>query len=247
MRKATVGARSRESGSRMLVGLVVLLAAACACKKGGGSAAESGTPSAPQQPATADTGTTPTAPPATDAVAPEVGSAHVEPPPPAADTSAADAAGPQPPFRVAMTAPLSVAILAPDHAAALVGLGLGPQGEDVEGFWEPTAEDVEKFFEKLPERLEAGSDRRGAEVAARLREPPAATDAPSERYRAQIVGLRVGGKRYLYANFFCEGDGSGETWRESLVLVRDGGSCYFQVWFDVETGEYPRLAINGEG
>jgi hypothetical protein len=142
---------------------------------------------------------------------------------------------------------LSVAILAPDRAAALVGLGLGPQGEDVEGVWEPTAEDVEKFFDKLPERLEAGSDRRGAEVAARLREPPAAADVPAERYRAQLVGLKVGGKRYLFANFFCEGDGSGETWRESLVLVRDGGSCYFQVWFDVETGEYPRLAINGEG
>jgi hypothetical protein len=250
MRGSTCSVRKSGSLIPLLVCAVALVAAACACgKKSTSPAAESGTPSAPQQPAPADMSTAPTAPPATgaDASAPDVGNAQVEPPPPAADTGASDAVGPQPPFRVAMTAPLSVAILAPDRAAELVGRGLGPQGEDVEGFWEPTAEDVERFFEKLPGRLEADPDRRGAEVAARLREPPAAADAVWERYRAQLAGLKVGGKRYLFANFFCEGGASDEQWRESLVMVRDGGTCYFQVWFDVETGEYTHLSINGEG
>jgi len=224
----------RESGPLipLLACAVALLAAACACKKSTGSAADAGAPTAPQPPATADVSTVPT----------DVGSTQVEPPPPAAD-----GAGPQPPFRVAMAAPVSVVILAPDRAAAMVGLAFGPQGENIDGSWEPTAEDVERFFEKLPERLEADADRRGAEVAGRLRQSPAATDAPAERYRAQIVGLQVGGKRYLYGNFFCEADVPAETLQGDLVLVRDGGTCYFQVWFDMETGEYPHLSINGEG
>ncbi len=247
MRKTAGGAGRRGRSLRVLVGVAAVLAALCACKKGGGEPAGPGPAGETRSSATADASEAGAVPPSAKPTEPDVASARVEPPAGAA-APAADAGGAQPPSRLAMTASVSVAILAPDRAAAMVGRGLGPQGETVDGSWTPAAEDVERFLDKLPERLEAGADRRGVEVAARLRERPAGADVPPGRYRAQIVGLTVGGKRFLFANFFCEGGAGGsENWEEDLVMVRDGGTCYFQAWFDVETGEYPRLTINGEG
>jgi hypothetical protein len=48
----------------------------------------------------------------------------------------------------------------------------------------------------------------------------------------------------IFANFFCETHG--EDWRETAVVVLDGGDCYFQVIYNADANVYSSLWINGE-
>ena len=38
----------------------------------------------------------------------------------------------------------------------------------------------------------------------------------------------------------------GLHWRKEWVLVMDGGDCFFQLQFDVESGTFTALMVNGE-
>jgi hypothetical protein len=133
------------------------------------------------------------------------------------------------------------------RATAPSWLPFGPGGQRSERTWSPSEEILERMLAGLPERLEADRDGRGKEIAVRLRAQAGgeAPDASWDVYAGQIVGLEFDGRGLVYGNFFCaperhEGVGA------ELVMVLDGGSCYFQVWFDPESGDYPRVTINGE-
>jgi len=152
-------------------------------------------------------------------------------------------------FRLSTVAGFAVGVLRADRPDEFAGRQLGPAGEVVDGIWEPSLEELRRFLGALPAALEtAGRDPRGAGVAARLRAEAAggAPDARGEAYRVQVVGLLVAGRKFVFANFFCEGGGLGERWEDTLVQVLDGGDCYLEAWFDVASGEFPRWFINGE-
>lgn len=63
-------------------------------------------------------------------------------------------------------------------------------------------------------------------------------------YKRQYLGVEENGQKLIYANFFC--DALGIDWQKEPVIIADGGSCYFQVRFNPETGEFTDLQFNGE-
>jgi hypothetical protein len=65
-----------------------------------------------------------------------------------------------------------------------------------------------------------------------------------DEYQRQYIGLERNGKQIIYGNYFC--DNMGKNWRSEIVFVLDGGDCYFQVEYDVESGTFTKLLVNGE-
>ncbi len=63
-------------------------------------------------------------------------------------------------------------------------------------------------------------------------------------YERQYAGFMVDDKPIIYGNFFCNGENF--EWRQDWVAVMDGGDCYFQVKYDVESDTLVNLSVNGE-
>ena len=66
-------------------------------------------------------------------------------------------------------------------------------------------------------------------------------------YKRQYFGLTHGGKKWILVNSFCEAFWKrNDYWRDSIVDVFDGGSCFFMVLYDPSSSQFDRLMINGE-
>ncbi len=63
-------------------------------------------------------------------------------------------------------------------------------------------------------------------------------------YKRQYVGILINGQQVIFVNFFCNAHGL--DWSREFVFVTDGGSCYFEVKYNLETGEFSDLSIHGE-
>ena len=102
------------------------------------------------------------------------------------------------------------------------------------GFWTPSVDDVLKLEEGIAEYLSHNPTQfyDQAPVWERL-----------DEYQRQYIGLERDGGKIIYGNFFC--DNLGKDWRQELVAVLDGGECYFQVEYDVGSGMFIKLWVNG--
>jgi hypothetical protein len=107
------------------------------------------------------------------------------------------------------------------------------------GGWAPDEAMVLEAEKALPAYLRAanggpGSSRKEAqEILSRY-----------TAYRRQYSGLTIDGRRVLVVNAFCAWTGD---WRRHPVMVLDGGSCFFQAWFDPKTRKFTLLSVNGVG
>ena len=85
-------------------------------------------------------------------------------------------------------------------------------------------------------------------VLAELRAHPPREDAAladkAPGYYRQAIGYRSGGHRHLFVNYVCAVEGD---WRTQLLVVKDGGSCYFQADIDLDAGAVAHLTVNGQG
>jgi hypothetical protein len=106
---------------------------------------------------------------------------------------------------------------------------------DSDGFWTPSVDDILNLEEKIVEYLSQNSSYfyRQPPVWERLHE-----------YQRQYIGLERGGRKIIYGNYFC--NSGGVDWRQKLVIMIDGGECFFQVEYDVESGFFIKLLVNGE-
>lgn len=68
-------------------------------------------------------------------------------------------------------------------------------------------------------------------------------DSP-DRYFRQYVGVVQNGKKLIYVNAFSD-ELPVTTWRETLVVIMDGGTCCWQALFDPASGKFTSLRING--
>lgn len=102
----------------------------------------------------------------------------------------------------------------------------------IEDCWTPSRDDVAKFEDALEPFLKKESGKWRSD----LWQHP-------EKYRRQYFGFVRGGQRKLYANFFC--DSFGVDWKKQMVLVFDGGDCFFQVTYDLSTSTFSDLGLNG--
>ncbi len=105
--------------------------------------------------------------------------------------------------------------------------------ETIDGYWTPSRDDVLAFEQRLGHYLQQ---------AAPQTYPGPLRDLST--YRRQYVGILVEGQRVVFANFFCNADDT--DWKREIVAVLDGGSCYFEVKYNVHMGTFYDLSIHGE-
>jgi len=100
-------------------------------------------------------------------------------------------------------------------------------------FWTPTRDDVLTLNASAQDFLRTGP---AADFHTDLWER-------YDDYWRQYVGFFRDGQRLIYANYFCRAE---EGWLDMLVDVMDGGDCYFQLTYDVDSGEFVSWYVNGE-
>lgn len=101
-------------------------------------------------------------------------------------------------------------------------------------YWTPSENDVEALENGLVPYLQSNPEsfNGGTPVWEQL-----------EEYNRQYIGMILDGKKIVYANYFCD---SVETdWRKDFVFVMDGGDCFFQFKYDVDSAEFFDLQVNG--
>ena len=100
------------------------------------------------------------------------------------------------------------------------------------------------YYEPSPISTEAFK----AALVDHLRANPDVTLMPLSEYRFQFVGLTIEGKQILFANAFCKSHWQRYSyWRTNLVLVDDGGNCYFKAVYDPGIKSIMKLMVNGKG
>lgn len=68
---------------------------------------------------------------------------------------------------------------------------------------------------------------------------------PLEEYKVQFLGfISEKQERIVWANFFC--DEFGGNWKKDLILVKDGGNCFFNLKVNSDTKEVLDFYVNGE-
>jgi hypothetical protein len=67
-----------------------------------------------------------------------------------------------------------------------------------------------------------------------------------KKYKRQYIPfINSKGEKKVHVNCFCISDWNLNGWKKSLVLVDDGGSCFFNVTINLTTNKYEELYING--
>jgi hypothetical protein len=112
--------------------------------------------------------------------------------------------------------------------------GFGSWLVEGDGFWTPSEEDILTLEKALPEFLSQNP-------TGFFSQPPAWERL--EEYQRQYVGFMRDGSRLIYGNYFCKNFGI--DWRQNIVMVDDGGDCYFQVEYDLDQGIFIMLMVNG--
>ena len=104
-----------------------------------------------------------------------------------------------------------------------------------DGYWTPSKDDILKLEGGIAGYLSQNSN-------LFYRQPPAWERL--DEYQRQYIGLERGGRKIIYGNYFCNSEGI--NWRQELVIVEDGGECFFHVEYDVESELFIKLMVNGE-
>jgi len=66
------------------------------------------------------------------------------------------------------------------------------------------------------------------------------------RYFLQYLAIVQSGNKQIFVNASCAmGDVTSDRRRNHLEVVMDGGTCYWQAWYDPATQKFSNLMING--
>lgn len=106
-------------------------------------------------------------------------------------------------------------------------------GARPEKVWEPERADVLEMESRLADYLRKTRDGRSPDLWKKL-----------TKYKRQYMGVIENGRKVIYTNFFCVVPKV--DWKYFPVVVEDGGDCYFQIKYEVETKKFRDLQINGE-
>lgn len=111
---------------------------------------------------------------------------------------------------------------------------LGPLlGNDITEFWLPTEQDVANLEAGLPGYLQANEQQ--------FENLPVLWERLN-KYKRQYVGYVEEGRQVIYVNFFYNPPDN--NWKKEFIMVMDGGDSYFNLRFQVETGQFYGLQVN---
>jgi hypothetical protein len=100
--------------------------------------------------------------------------------------------------------------------------------------WEPTLGDINDVEADL------------AQITALSNSDPDVNrhiENPQEYYR-QYLALQIDGRRKFLLNATCSIDHD-PNWRKHLVVVMDGGKCFWHAMYDASTRTFSELSVNG--
>jgi hypothetical protein len=101
-------------------------------------------------------------------------------------------------------------------------------------YFKAPGDDVRRAEAALPNFFESLSARGPSFITKKL-----------DTYHRQYTGFATqDGAKKIHMNFFCGAPPA--TWKKELVRVRGGGSCYFNLDFDLASGNFENLVINGD-
>jgi hypothetical protein len=107
------------------------------------------------------------------------------------------------------------------------------QGVLVSDAWKPSREDAAKLEAGLVDYIRRNPPERSPRLWRKLK-----------LYRRQYIGITRDGRRFIRCIAFC--DAAGLNWKRQIVVVFDGGDCYFEIDYDVDSGTYSNLYVHGE-
>jgi hypothetical protein len=107
------------------------------------------------------------------------------------------------------------------------------RAESIGGYWQPTAAEISTIELQLPDIAELRSE--GVLVGMQIANPG--------KDNRQYFAIMINGRKTIYINAFCSPPMS--TWRSRLEVVMDGGTCVWQVLYDVESQSFSHLMTNG--
>ena len=119
--------------------------------------------------------------------------------------------------------------------AQRLGDWLAINGQTAE-YWTPSEDDVLALENGLGSYLEQTNSER-------FNQQPFPIWERLDEYNRQYIGILLDGKKVIYANYFC--DSIQTDWRKDFVFVMDGGDCFFQFKYDVDSAEFFDLQVNG--
>ena len=100
-------------------------------------------------------------------------------------------------------------------------------------YWIPTEKDIQTLENILVDFLKQNPARNGKTVDL-------------NNYGRQYIGCTRNYRKVIYLNAFCHLERERERWKNQLIIVQDGGACYFQVYFIPDTSQFVDLSYNGE-
>ncbi len=103
-------------------------------------------------------------------------------------------------------------------------------------YWTPGAAEIQALETALPAFLaKSWPENRGPLIDL-------------AKYRRQYFGLSHDGHRVIFVNAFC-GPFAEATpdWGDRIVVVFDGGGCFFQVYYEPSKKQFHDLRVNGVG
>ena len=111
--------------------------------------------------------------------------------------------------------------------AIAIGSWLGVPG----GSWTPATTDIAPVKAQLQNYVRQEAKSKGATLPA------------WGRYTFQYYGQSLHGRRIIFVNAFCSKPPPNA--HRQLVVVLDGGACYFQAYWDSATQSFAGVQFNG--
>jgi hypothetical protein len=102
-----------------------------------------------------------------------------------------------------------------------------------DGSWQPSDEVVREIRATIEDHVRKIAKRKGRDIR------------PWAEYSFQLQGQEKNGKKYVYVNALCNSQDTSLLGR-SLIVVMDGGNCFFNVKYDPVNKVFYDLFINGE-
>jgi hypothetical protein len=63
-------------------------------------------------------------------------------------------------------------------------------------------------------------------------------------YDRQYLAVVVNRRKFIYLNALCSVE-QNANWRKHLIVIRDGGKCFWQAMYDLSTHRFSDLRVNG--